>query len=81
MSKLGYIYIMCVAVAMMVASCTKISDNQLPQAPVNINLSKAGYWQTYGVVAPGAYRMFVKNERIPSNYPYNANTYTGYGGV
>ncbi|MBQ4918096.1 MAG: hypothetical protein IIU72_09070 [Muribaculaceae bacterium] len=81
MSKLGYIYIMCVAVAMMVASCTKISDNQLPQVPVNINLSKAGYWQTYGVVAPGSYRMFVKNERIPSNYPYNANTYTGYGGV
>lgn len=76
-----YIYIMCIVVAMGVTSCTEISDNQLPISQVKINLSTAGYWQTYGVTSPGAYRMFVKSERIPANYPYNANVYTGFGGV
>lgn len=76
-----YIYIICVAVLISGNSCTKISDSQIPSYPVNLNLSTAGYWQTYGVVSPGAYRKFVKSERIPANYPYNANTYTGFGGV
>lgn len=76
-----YIYIMCIVVTMGVISCTEISDNQLPISQVKINLSTAGYWQTYGVTSPGAYRMFVKSERIPANYPYNANVYTGFGGV
>ena len=79
MIKLCYIYIMCIAVAFV--SCTEINDNQLPISPVRINLSTAGYWQTYGVASPGTYRMFVKSERIPANYPYNANIYTGFGGV
>lgn len=72
---------MCIVVTMGVISCTEISDNQLPISQVKINLSTAGYWQTYGVTSPGAYRMFVKSERIPANYPYNANVYTGFGGV
>ena len=80
MKKAGYIYIMCMALVMLV-SCTEISDNAVPAYPVSINLSTAGYWQTYGVHSPGAYRIFVKNDRIPANYPYTANTYTGYGGV
>lgn len=79
MIKQCYIYIMCIAVA--IASCTEINDNQLPASLVKINLSTAGYWQTYGVASPGIYRMFVKSERIPANYPYNANIYTGFGGV
>lgn len=62
-------------------ACTKISDNQIPSYPVNLNLSTVGYWDTYGVKAPGSYRLFNKMERIPANYPYNANIYTGFGGV
>lgn len=73
---------MCAAVLLsMAASCTEINDNQIPTVPVNINLSSAGYWQTYGVASPGAYRYFNKSERIPANYPYNANSFTGFGGV
>ena len=75
-----YIYIMCIALVMLV-SCTEVSDNAVPAYPVSINLSTAGYWQTYGVHSPGAYRLFVKSDRIPANYPYTANTYTGFGGV
>lgn len=81
MKTLLYIYIICVVVLISGNSCTKISDNQIPSYPVNLNLSTAGYWQTYGVTSPGSYRKFIKSERIPANYPYNANTYTGFGGV
>lgn len=76
------LYIIGVSVLMLgVQSCTKINDNQIPSYPVNLNLSTAGYWQTYGVTSPGTYRVFNKSERIPTNYPYNANIYTGFGGV
>lgn len=76
------IYIIGVLILVMsMNACTKISDNQIPSYPVNLNLSTAGYWQTYGVTSPGTYRLFNKVERIPMNYPYNANTYTGFGGV
>lgn len=64
-----------------ISACTKIDDNRVPSYPVNLNLSTAGYWQTYGVTSPGTYRLFNKMERIPMNYPYNANIYTGFGGV
>ena len=73
---------MCAAVLFSIAaSCTEIKDNQIPEYPVSINLSTAGYWQTYGVTSPGTYQMFIKSECIPANYPYNANIYTGFGGV
>lgn len=76
------LYIIGVVLSLFMAqSCTKISDDQIPSYPVMLNLSTAGYWQTYGVSSPGLYRTFIKSERIPSNYPYNANIYTGFGGV
>lgn len=76
------LYIIGVAVQLLFClSCSKIDDNMLPSYPVYINLSTPGYWDTYGVVSPGMYRIFNKNEGVPTNYPYNANIYTGYGGV
>ncbi len=76
------IYIIGVLLALVGGTaCTKINDNQIPSYPVNLNLSTPGYWQTYGVTSPGTYRLFNKMERIPENYPYNANSYTGFGGV
>jgi hypothetical protein len=29
----------------------------------------------------GDYRIFSREKQLPSNFPYNVNTYTGYGGV
>ena len=76
------IYIIGVLLLIMyISACAKISDNQIPSYPVNLNLSTVGYWQTYGVTSPGTYKLFNKEERIPTNYPYNANIYTGFGGV
>lgn len=66
---------------LVVSSCIEIDDNQIPSYPVSINLSTAGYWQTYGVTSPGSYRIFNVGERIPANYPYVATSRTGFGGV
>lgn len=82
MKMRGILYIIGVFVAFLCGiSCTKINDDQVPTYPVNLNLSTAGYWQTYGVVSPGDYRIFNRSERVPANYPFNANSYTGFGGV
>ena len=77
-----YYYIIGVILSVVIFhSCIDIDDNKIPSYPVNLNLSTAGYWQTYGVTSPGSYRIFNKSERLPANYPYNANIYTGFGGV
>ena len=38
-------------------------------------------WGTYGVNGVGDYRIFNREKGIPANFPYNINTYTGFGGV
>ena len=38
-------------------------------------------WNTYGVNGMGDYRIFSREKNLPANFPYNVNTYTGYGGV
>ena len=83
MNRLRHIlYIIGVILSLaMMQSCIDIDDNKIPSYPVNINLSTAGYWQTYGVTAPGMYREFNIDERKPANYPYVASSRTGFGGV
>lgn len=83
MSRFKYIlYIIGVVVSFgIMQSCIEINDEKIPSYPVNINLSTAGYWQTYGVTAPGMYREFNIAERKPANYPYVASSRTGFGGV
>lgn len=80
MTRLIY-YIIGVILLLFTQSCIEINDDQIPSYPVSINLSTAGYWQTYGVTSPGMYRVFNVGERIPANYPYVATSRTGFGGV
>lgn len=62
-------------------ACHEVEDERIPRMPVSINLTGAGMWNTYGVAGTGLYREFIKQERVPSNFPYSEATYTGYGGV
>lgn len=62
-------------------SCNTVDDNRIPSFPVNINLTTADMWITYGVQGYGAYRYFIASLREPRNFPYTDRTYTGYGGV
>lgn len=62
-------------------SCTTVDDDRVPDLPVALNLSSPEYWHTYGVSAYGDYNMFIKSLGEPRNFPFVANTSTGYGGV
>ncbi len=64
-----------------VLSCESIDDSRIPATAVNIEIDDQGLWNTYGVHSYGEYRYFVKQEQQPSNFPYTALTYTGFGGV
>jgi hypothetical protein len=62
-------------------SCESINDERIPPVAVYIDLSNQATWDTYGVHGYGQHRQFIKQERIPANYPFSALSYTGFGGV
>ena len=80
MRYLNYITILAV-VAIALSGCEKINNESLPNYSVRINLGEYGMWNTYGVHSLGEYRIFNRAKGIPSNFPFNVNTYTGFGGV
>lgn len=61
--------------------CDRINNESLPKYTVRIDLGNYGLWNTYGVHSLGEYRIFNRAKGIPANFPYNVNTYTGFGGV
>ena len=61
--------------------CNKINNKEVPAYTVRLDLSGPGVWNVYGVSGVGEYRSFNRPKGIPANFPYNVNTYTGYGGV
>ena len=63
------------------SSCDKIDNKVVPSFVVRIDLGSIALWNTYGVSGMGDYRIFSREKQLPSNFPYNVNTYTGYGGV
>jgi len=62
-------------------ACDKIDNKAVPSYTVRIDLSGYALWTTYGVSGLGDYRIFNRDKSLPANFPYNVNTYTGYGGV
>jgi len=62
-------------------ACTKIDNTTLPSYTVYIPLDSYALWNTYGVSGLGDYRIFNRTKQLPSNFPYTALMYTGYGGV
>ena len=62
-------------------ACDTIDNKSLPNLAVRIDLGNFALWNTYGVHGMGQYRIFNREKNIPANFPYNVNTFTGYGGV
>ncbi len=75
-----YLYLIA-AMLILFPSCESINDERIPPVAVNFEISNQGLWDIYGVHGYGQYRTFIKQERVPSNFPYTALTYTGFGGV
>ena len=76
--------IMAFAVLLLLAlasGCDHIDNKTLPNYTVRIDLTGYALWSTYGVSGMGDFRIFNRDKRIPANFPYNVNTFTGFGGV
>ena len=77
-----FLLILAVLLTLAIASsCEHINNKAIPSFTVRIDLTNAALWNTYGVAGIGDYRIFDREKRQPSNFPFNVNTYTGYGGV
>lgn len=61
--------------------CEHIDNKAVPRFTVRIDLGNYAMWSVYGVSGIGDYRIFDRVKGVPSNFPYNVNTYTGFGGV
>lgn len=61
--------------------CDHIDNKAVPNFSVRIDLGSYSLWNTYGVSGMGDYRIFNREKGLPKNFPYNVNTFTGYGGV
>ncbi len=68
-------------VTILASSCDHIDNKTIPRYTVRIDLGSYALWNTYGVSGMGDYRIFNRDKKLPSNFPYNVNTYTGFGGV
>lgn len=75
------IYILLLVACGLLGGCDKINNESLPNYSVRINLGDYGLWNTYGVHSLGDFRIFNRVKGLPKNFPYNVNTYTGFGGV
>ena len=62
-------------------SCDTIDSKTIPNFTVRIDLGNFALWNTYGVNGMGDYRIFSREKNLPANFPYNVNTYTGFGGI
>lgn len=63
------------------SACHSVDDDRIPQVDVYIPFNSQPEWTVYGVAGACDHKRFIKQERIPANFPYQAMCYTGYGGV
>lgn len=74
-------YAIVAAAGLAMGACETVDSQRIPALAVNIDLSNAGLWNTYGVSGYGECRIFDRNKHLPSNFTFTERTYTGYGGV
>lgn len=62
-------------------SCRHLDDERIPPAPVRLTFYTVAEWNKYGVAGALNHRRYIKEERIPSDFPYTAMSHTGFGGL
>lgn len=65
----------------MCAGCHTLDDDRIPVTPVNLPFATEASWNIYGAAGAMDYNIFIRDKRIPANFPYTASTYTGFGGI
>lgn len=64
--------------------CQGVDNERIPNMAVNISLSDAGVWNTYGVAGFGSHRNFIYSPMgtsQPAGFRYTPRSATGFGGV
>ncbi|MDE6478734.1 MAG: hypothetical protein K2L45_00580 [Muribaculaceae bacterium] len=81
--KNGSIFLSLIALLSAFSACNQVDDDRIPSLPVYVGLSDIGLWNAYGVSGVGVSRNFINWQGTvsPAGFPYNANTYVGFGGV
>lgn len=72
------------AILIELQGCKGIDNERIPNMAVNISLSDAGMWNSYGVSGFGSHRNFIYSPSggsQPSGFPYKYGSATGFGGV
>ena len=64
-----------------ITGCSSIEDDRIPPAPVSLTFRTVADWDMYANPAALEYKMFIKEQRIPSNFNYTAISETGLGGI
>ncbi len=62
------------------AGCTHYED-RIPPSAVRVAFPTVGDWNTYGISGAYSHTIFIKEERVPSHFPYTALSETGFGGI
>ena len=62
-------------------ACSSIEDDRIPPAPVSLTFRTVADWDMYANPAALEYKIFIKEQRIPTNYNYTAISETGLGGI
>ena len=77
-------YCLLIIFSLGIAGCQTVDNERIPNMAVNISLSDAGLWNTYGVSGFGSNRNFIYKPggiSVPSGFPYKYGSATGFGGV
>ena len=80
-NKISAIAALALMLLTLCTSCDTIDSKTIPNFTVRIDLGNFALWNTYGVNGMGDYRIFSREKNLPANFPYNVNTYTGFGGI
>ena len=67
--------------AFLAVGCHTVDDERIPPVEVYVPFTTEADWITHGVSGACMSKRFVKQLRLPNNYPYNQWSNTGFGGV
>lgn len=73
--------VVAIVLAMGAAGCSRLDNQRIPPAPVNIPFATVGDWNVNGIGGALDYKRFIKEDLVPTSYHYSAMSATGFGGV
>lgn len=84
MSKSKLLPLIFTGLCLFLSGCHGVDSERIPNMVVNISLSDAGVWNTYGVAGFGSHRYFIYSPNggsQPAGFRYTSKSATGFGGV